>query len=327
MKDETFKRIFTECLFNDLDEEITSPNFRFNIGGVDCVSRGSIVAIAGKPGVGKSTAIAILAGVLLGKGEFGKMKCKNKVAQILWVDTEKDAFSCKQRTKTLRNVAGLDKDKTLFDQYVHFLRFSNKSVKERFEWLEKYANNSKYAYDAIFIDGIFDLTEDADKDFMPIIDMLKKLSYGGATVFAMLHTNKQADDDNMRYALGTELQRICTNRFTIKYDKSKDCHNICHEKSNDTQLAPTVSFRFDENGIAMPLESADDKKHRVNENFKNDFKKIFAGGEKMSYTELVKKVCKVSNIGESMAKKRISKGDKDGYLLHDDEGKYCFKEK
>lgn len=334
MTDETFKKIFRECLFDDLDEDITSPNFRFNIGGVDCVSSGSIVAVAGKPGVGKSTAIAIMAGVLLGGGEFGNMKCNKKVVQILWVDTEKDSYSCKQRTMTLRNVAGLDKDNKLANQCVQFLRFRNKSIKERFEWLEKYANGNKYAYDAIFIDGIFDLTADADKDFMPVIDLLKKLSDKGATVFAMLHTNKQAEDDNMRYALGTELQRICTNRFTVKYDRSKNCHNIIHDKSNDTRLAPTVSFRCDENGIAVPFaevktEDASAKKDSRTLANEEKIKSVLDGGIMMSRAELIQKLGEGEDgIKEETAVKAIQTAKNNGLISKENGrfGKYYLAE-
>lgn len=248
---ENIKKILEECLFDDLKDDITKPNFRFNIGGVDCVSRGEIVAVAGKPGVGKSTAMAVMGGVLIGGHNFGIMQCKVRSNRILWIDTEKGAFSCSQRMKSLREVAELDRNTSLQDCGIDFFRIRHIETSERLSFISEATNIEKY--DTIFIDGIFDLTSDANKEFTPVIDMLKKLANSDATVFAMLHTNKQEEDDNMRYALGTELQRVCTTRFTIKYDEKRRHHDIIHTKSNDTALAPTVSFKCNSCGVAIPV--------------------------------------------------------------------------
>ena len=131
----------------------------------------------------------------------------------------------------------------------------------------------------------------------------------------MLHTNKQAEDDNMRYALGTELQRICTTRFTIKIEK-ENLHAIIHDKSNDTEYAQKVLFQVDETGVVPFGLHSTDKKQEINKDFKKDFEKILAGGIIMTYTELLKEIVNTCHIKENMAKKRISKGCKDGYLLH-----------
>ena len=63
-KENRFKAFLARGWFDDLDESITRPNFRFNILGVDCVPSGEIIAVAGKPGAGKSTTLAILIGIL-----------------------------------------------------------------------------------------------------------------------------------------------------------------------------------------------------------------------------------------------------------------------
>ena len=325
MTDETFKKLFLECRFNDLDESITKPDFRLSISGVDCVARGSIVAVAGKPGVGKSTAMAVIAGILIGGLDFGKMQCKIGSKRILWIDTEKDPFSCKQRMRTLREIARLDKNTSLQDCGIDFFCIRHIGASDRLSFVSEAAKMEKY--DAIFIDGIFDLTNDPDKDYIPVIDLLKSLADTGATIFAMLHTNKQAEDDNMRYALGTELQRICTNRFSIKYDKSRHCHNIIHDKSNDTQLAPIVSFRCDENGIAMPFVEAKtedntpttkkDSRTQANE---EKIKSILDGGIMMSRSELIQKLGE-DGIKNETAVKAIQTAKKNG-VIDREEGKY-----
>jgi len=325
MTDESYMELFTECLFDDLNEDVTRPDFRLRIGGVDCVSSGSIVAIAGRPGVGKSTAMAIIAGVMKSGNSFGSIECGKKAERILWVDTEKDAFSCKQRMKIFRSVAGLDAEMSLKDQGLHFLRMSNKSTDERFWLLSKLEEKceSRLWYNAIFIDGLFDLTDNPDKNFMPIIDLLRKLSAKGITIFAMLHTNKQVDDDNMRYALGTELQRICTNRFTVKYNEKKQ-HEIIHQKSNDTAFAPTVCFTYDDNGDVVPVEEQR-KENPKSIASRKDFETILSGGVLMTNKELESALMKLAKVKERAAQERISQGWNKGIIEKTTDGKYFLK--
>lgn len=329
MTDESFKELFLECLFDDLNEDIIKPDFRLNIGGVDCVSSGCIVAVTGKPGVGKSTAMAIVAGVLIGGKDFGLIQCKKAARNILWIDTEKDSFSCNQRMKTLRNVGGLDAGKKLVDQGVQFLRMKTRSIEERIYLLEKITekNLSRMIYDVVFIDGIFDLTDDPGnlQKVTQVMELLKRLSGSGATVFGMLHTNKKLDDDNMREVIGTEYMRLCNNRFLVKYDAQKKIHNIIHDKSNDTKIAPIVSFQINDDGVAVPAGLDSEQNPKINEDFKKDFETIFSNGLILPYNELVKEVVRTANIGNDMAKKRISKGYKDGYLDRDGGGKYWLK--
>lgn len=329
MTDESFKKLFLECLFDDLNEDIIKPDFRLNIGGVDCVSSGCIVAVTGKPGVGKSTAMAIVAGVLIGGKDFGLIQCKKAARNILWIDTEKDPVSCNQRMKTLRNVAGLDAGKKLVDQGVQFLCMKTRSIEERIFILEKITekNLSRMIYDVVFIDGIFDLTDDPGnlQKVTQVMELLKRLSGSGATVFGMLHTNKKLDDDNMREVIGTEYMRLCNNRFLVKYDAQKKIHNIIHDKSNDTKIAPIVSFQINDDGVAVPAGLDSEQNPKINEDFKKDFETILSNGLILPYNELVKEVVRTANIGNDMAKKRISKGYKDGYLDRDGGGKYWLK--
>lgn len=249
-KENRFKAFLARGWFNDLDDSITRPHFRFNIMGVDCVPSGEIIAVAGKAGAGKSTTLAILIGILMGKTEFAGIRCITPCKKILWIDTEKGAYSCQQKMRNFRRVANLGDSEQLADIGIYFAMMRQVSTADRLYFIGKLAGLD--IYDAIVIDGVFDLTEDADKEFSEVTDLLRQLADTGASVFAMLHTNKAEGDDNMRYALGTELQRLCTTRFTIKYDDKTQCHIIKHDKSNDSALAPEVAFMFDRDGSVIP---------------------------------------------------------------------------
>lgn len=277
-KENRFKTFLARGWFNDLDDNITRPNFRFNIMGVDCVPSGEIIAVAGKAGAGKSTTLAILIGILIGKTEFAGIRCLTPCHKVLWVDTEKGAYSCQQKVKNFRRVANIGETDLLADIGIHFVMMRQVNTKDRLYFISRLAAMDQY--DAIVIDGVFDLTEDADKEYSEITDLLRQLADTGASVFAMLHTNKAEGDDNMRYALGTELQRLCTTRFTIKYDEKTQCHIVKHDKSNDSALAPEVTFMFDEDGSIIP------KSHRKEIDVKQILLWVFQDGQPRNWNKL-----------------------------------------
>ena len=314
-----FDKFFSVGPIDELDTKIAKPYYRYRISGIECVPSGDVIAIAGKPGVGKSTALAILIGVLVGNKTFGGISCVTPCHRVLWIDTEKGYFSCINRIKTLKKVAGFDESKQIKECGVDFFPMKDVLSEDRLFFVEELSKKAEY--DVIVIDGIFDLTDEPDKNYSPVVNLLKRLTSNNTSVFALLHTNKQAEDDNMRYALGTELQRICTTRFTIRYDEKKECHNIIHAKSNDTGLAPIVSFKFNEQGDITPFIPETGTYAKIDSS-KKDFESIFAGGVVFGYSELVEKVKDIAKIKERGAKERIKKGVQRSYLVVDDEGNY-----
>ena len=311
-----FRSLIHRGWFDDLDEKITKPNFRFNINGVDCVPSGEVTAIAGKPGAGKSTALAILVGILIGRTEFAGIKCVTPCRKVLWLDTEKGPFSCQQKMTIFRQVADIDSNEKLEDCGVHFALLRQESTIDRL--YDAYALAQKDNYDLIVIDGIFDFTVDPNKEYSSVTDLLRGLADNGVSVFAMLHTNK--NNDHMRYALGTELERICTTRLTVVLEKK--IHVIKMEKSNDTAMASDVSFNFDDAGRVVPVSSqepsydTDDKKIS---DLNGMMSKVFeeCKEEALSHTSLVVKLMETFGISDSTAKRKIKQAKEAAILAHE----------
>ena len=297
--------------FDDLDEKITKPQFRFCINGVDCVPSGEIAAIAGKPGAGKSTTLAILVGILIGRTEFAGIRCVTPCRKVLWVDTEKGPFSCQQKMSIFRQVADIGFDEKLESFGVHFTLLRQESTTDRL--YDTYALAQLDDYDLVVIDGIFDFTNDPNKDLSGVTDFLRGLADNGVTVFAMLHTNK--NDDHMRYAIGTELERICTTRLTVVFEGG--LYKIKMDKSNDTAIASYVSFVFDESGHVVPTskqtgETDDNKEYDALKEMMN--KAFEECKETLSHTSLVTQLKKIYQMSESTAKRRIKQAKETGIL-------------
>ena len=324
--EERFEAFIARGVFDDQAAYI-QPYFRYNIGGVNCVAASGIVAVTGKPGAGKTTALALLVGILLGHQSWGEVKCVKPCNRVLWIDTEKPIYSCQQRMKVLRKVAELA-TKSLEESGIDFYLMKNETEEDRRYFIERLSRLN--TYDVIVIDGIFDLTKDPDKDYMPVIDLLKRLSDNETTVFAMLHTNKKVEDDNMRYALGTELMRICTNRFLVKYDTTKKCHAIVHDKSNDTEYAPPILYNYKEDGTITPIklgkdaEKGQNVQQRQKQAINAAFAKILACGAMLRRTELIKAMKEKCGISEDAAIKRIKTAKREGVIKVSDNGKYYY---
>lgn len=308
-----FKAFLKKGWFNDLDDTITRPNFRFNIMGVDCVPTGEIIAVAGKPGAGKSTTLAILIGILIGKTEFAGIRCLTPCHKVLWIDTEKGAYSCQQKMRNFRRVAHLEDNELLADLGIYFVMMRQVSTADRLYFIKRLAELDQY--DAIVIDGVFDLTDDPDKEYSGITDLLRQLADTGASVFAMLHTNKAEGDDNMRYALGTELQRLCTTRFTIKFDDKTSCHIIKHDKSNDSALAPEVTFVFDYDGSIIP------KSHSREIDVKRYLEMVFADGQPRDWKQLRADFATKSGVTPKEAFEYMKKAQRDNLIVQELDGR------
>ena len=312
--------------FNDLDPSIKCPNFRFNIHGIDCVPCGEIIGIGGKPGVGKSTALAIFIGVLIGKVSFAGIRCLTPCKKVLWIDTEKGDYSCKQKMAIFRRVANMVDDIPLKEHGIIFRQMRGERLVDRIAFIDGLFAIGNY--DCVVIDGIFDLTDNANDNCAPVTELLQRIvQRKGTSVFAMLHTNK--NDDNFRYAMGTELTRIATTVFKMKIENG--IHTIIHDKTNDTALAPPIMFRFGSDGsIYEPDSSAKVERKKDDRTQKNEgmLQKIFA--EKESYerkSEIADAMCKADrNLKKDTAKKRVEKALKDGVLFVGNDKKIYIKQ-
>lgn len=237
--------------FNDLDPNITRPDFRLRMNGVEIAPSGDLIAVSGKPGTGKSTIIAIIAGILLSGGSWGGFECCTPVHSILWIDTEKGEYSCKMKAGYFREAGKFGWSTKLTDLGVDFARLRGMETEHVAKMVKAFA--SLKTYDLIILDGIIDMMRDkASDDTTDVTDLLKSLCSGRASVIAMLHGNKGKEDDNMRYAIGTELWRLCTTWLIVRYDKEKDRHEVELMKSNDSGRADNVYFKFDKDGRPQP---------------------------------------------------------------------------
>ena len=314
-----FARFLAKGKFNDLDPSITAPNFRYTINGANCVPGGEVCAISGKPGAGKSSFLAVLAAVGLSGHPFGGIARNFATKKILWIDCEKGNYSCKCKMATFRHIAHIPPEQTLEEAGVDFWEMRDEKWSDRIPFIQMLAEME--SYDTIIIDGIFDLTDKPNDDTINVTDCLKRLAGSGAAVFAMLHTNK--NDDNMRYTLGSELQRLCTTRIEIK-DNNGEHWAECN-KANDTARFTKVYFKFvemDGVGIAQPKNSDTAELNEKAKELRKEAEKYFEPEKKYRHKEACNEIEKHGNKKADNAKKKLKELLENDIVKKDDKGMY-----
>lgn len=91
----------------DIYGEDTPIDFLFTFNEAPFIARGNIQTVKGREKTGKSAfGVALITAAL--RGEFaGLHPCKEEL-RVLWVDTEQDTTTLRQRAKAVLSMAGME---------------------------------------------------------------------------------------------------------------------------------------------------------------------------------------------------------------------------
>lgn len=224
------------------------------VDGVPFFAKGDIHAIKAKQKQGKTNAIAIMVAAIL-CGKWGRLKGILEGAKVLVIDTEqKNADTQLVYNRTLE-LAGLPKE----DIYERFLTFAFRALDTEQKLNAVKALIMEFKPDIVFVDGVVDLMGNFNEvdDSKAIIEELlrmttKEVSGFDPAIVCVLHTNKAAEDHNMRGHAGTMLAQKAGNVFEVK----KDNHIITVYNSDSRhQEVPSWSFMFDAQGNIIDADA------------------------------------------------------------------------
>ena len=230
-----------------VNDEIEKEEFMLHNGDVGCFAKGDVSAIKSKPKQGKTNSIAAMVAAML-KGSWGPLTCKVEGCNIVWIDTEQRHGDAKRIYLRALKMAGLSME----DNFSRFQMFYLRSFMN-----DKKMNSLKLIIkncqpDIIFIDGIVDLINNFNdvEESKNIIDTLMRLSTKeesgkNIAIVCVLHTNKAAEDRNMRGHLGTMLTQKAGTVLEVK--KNGQIFTVSNTESRNKEV-PEWSFRFDDNG-------------------------------------------------------------------------------
>lgn len=283
------------------------PMLRWN--GIDLITKNNIVVFTGKEGQGKSTAMSIVTGVLMGGKDFAGLQRVQAVNRVLWIDTEQATHNLAKRLQTLCNIAGFPLEQAQ-KKGLYVLQMKNAPEYEGLtteQARREYINMaiSWVQPELVVIDGIFDcVTDDELTSPREVVHWLEDLTSKDITIFTSIHTNKA--DNNLPYQIGHELTKKCSDIFTCERAEDEPIITVKHTRAKDTDKAQPIQFRFTTNGV----QALD-----VNHELREQVKTIFADCKQYEGWESIKKALKTEfGLSPSQASNVINNAISRGYV-------------
>ena len=245
------------------------------------IARANLHTLRGAPKTGKSAAgLALIAAAL--KGEFIGIKANRDNLAVLWIDTEQDKNTLRQKARAVLDMAGLDAQPEALK--VVTLRGYG-SPAECLGIAIKAINDN--APDLVFLDGIVDLCEDFN-DNTESLKVVKRLEAAteqtGAAILCLIHTNKK--DDEARGHLGAFLVHKSGEIYQVNKAEGASIAHVTQPISRYPPV-PGFSFAFADD---FKITTAADAQQRANnealERMRNTFAPLFNDAKKLSKGEL-----------------------------------------
>lgn len=213
------------------------PAYQLEIDGVGIIPPG-ITAVCGRAKQGKTHLLNVIAATMLSGREFGTMRKRKPVGDILWIDTEQEKYIIQMNAKRLLRAAGLDEQTDSRTIGLTILTLRDVDVEKR-QAITHQAIET-YKPQVVIIDGVRDLLHDFN-DVGESLDTLQLLMDATAAsedlaLIAVLHMNEGTD--KMRGHLGTELWNKCNT--LLECSKENGVFTV----QNKSRLKEAAPFRF-----------------------------------------------------------------------------------
>lgn len=234
----------------DLSGEDEPIDFLFTLGGkYGLIARANLHTLQGTKKAGKSAAgLALMVAAL--KGSFLDITPSRGDLEILWIDTEQDRNTLRQKGRAVLEMAGLE---TMPDRLkIVTLRGYGSPADLLAATLQAIADNTA---DFVFLDGVVDLCP-AFNDEEKSRDVVRQLeAYAEqyrAAILGLIHTNKR--DNEARGHLGAVLQQKSAEIYQV--NKDGDTATITQPFSRFAPV-PSLSFDFSDDFKIKPAGGAD----------------------------------------------------------------------
>lgn len=315
--------------FFDYSKTYEKPPFAFTVNGIPFLPFGSVNAIMGQPGNGKSMmasiiAIAALKGVYCGFQWNDASRCPN----VLYFDTEQMEYESALHAKRIVGAAGRNTNQRYID--FNYLRATEGQGADecRHQLMDAVI---KAEPNIIIIDGAPDCVRSINEELecKDFVDLVREIAVTyNAVAICVAHQNHGTD--KMLGFLGSILERKVTNALEVIKHK-KDDKKITETPSFFEvktikvrgQDIGNFTFKMEYDGeCVIPLISADSseaiKETAENEDVKAIAAEIFKGREDTpfeSQKSILTAIRTTYNIGTDRAKTILDKMVDDGIVL------------
>lgn len=298
----------------DIEAEDTPIDFLFTLNEkYGLIAAANLHTLKGAPKTGKSAAgLALITAAL--KGEFIGIKSNRENMSVLWIDTEQDKNTLRQKAKAVLSMAELDAAPETLK--VVTLRGYGSPADALAATLQAIEDN---AADFVFLDGVVDLCQafnDEEKSRDAVRQLEAHAEKYGAAILGLIHTNKK--DNEARGHLGAIMQQKSAEIYQV--DKSGDTANVTQPLSRFAPV-PGFSFAFDE---AFKITAAADVLEKVKTELRNTFAGLFKESKTLTKSELVEAYKTANGCEDSKAEKDIKTAKDSGILQVEKKGRKSY---
>lgn len=228
------------------------PLFRLNVGGVEIIPSGGIVAVTGQAKQGKTHFLLAMVSVLMSGKPFGRMSRGEGVPRsILWVDTEQSLYYVTKNVNELLDLCGYQRNVPTDNYGLNVLALLGNDCETMLEVIQ--AAIDELHPDIVVIDGVRDLVsnfndEEETQRVMTWLNANLKAD-PSLNIFCAIHTNP-TDKTKMRGHLGTELANKCSDMITVCKNKG-GYFEAEHTMARGRTYEPAFTFRIGEKGAEV----------------------------------------------------------------------------
>lgn len=276
---ETAQETGLKVPYLDITGEDAPIDYLFTLGGkYGLIARANLHTLQGPKKAGKSAAgLALIAAAL--KGEFIGITPSRDNLAVLWIDTEQDKNTLRQKAKAVLSMAGLDTPPERLK--IVALRGFGGPADALAATLQAIAEN---AADFVFLDGVVDLCQafnDEEKSRAVVRQLEAHAEKYGAAILGLIHTNKY--NDEARGHLGAIMQQKSAEIYQVNKEG-----NTAQVTQPFSRFAPVPAFSFtfaDDFKIAAPAEGNTELERFAALN--KAFAPLFADAQRLTAGELV----------------------------------------
>ena len=283
------------------------------------IARANLHTLRGAPKTGKSAAgLALITAAL--RGEFIGIKANRDNLAVLWIDTEQDKNTLRQKARAVLDMAGLDTQPEALK--VVTLRGYGSPADSLAATLQAIEEN---AADFVFLDGVVDLCQ-AFNDEEQSREVVRRLEAHaeqyGAAILGLIHTNKK--DDEARGHLGAIMQQKSAEIYQVNKREGESIANVTQPFSRFAPV-PGFAFAFADD---FKITTAADAQQRANdealEEMRSTFATLFTGVKKLSKGELKEAYKRAQGCQDRTAEKEIKAAVEADVLYKTQEGRNVY---
>lgn len=283
------------------------------------IARANLHTLRGAPKTGKSAAgLALIAAAL--KGEFIGIKANRDNLAVLWIDTEQDKNTLRQKARAVLDMAGLDAQPEALK--VVTLRGYGSPADALAATLQAIEEN---AADFVFLDGVVDLCQ-AFNDEEQSREVVRRLEAHaeqyGAAILGLIHTNKK--DDEARGHLGAIMQQKSAEIYQVNKAEGESIANVTQPFS---RFAPVPGFSFafaDDFKITTAADAQQKANNEALERMRSTFATLFNDSKKLSKGELKAAYKSAQGCQDRTAEKEIKAAVEADVLQKTQEGRNVY---